>query len=56
MARKYGYLMTYKTYRIYDMPTCYVVCDNNGTHVFETQWGLPIVKSMIDDIVEGAKL
>lgn len=47
-----GYIETYRGYRIYDTYAGYVVCDNHGSHVFETKWGLPIVRGMIDDIVD----
>lgn len=50
-----GYLMTYKGYRIYDTYVGYVVYDSNGNHKFETNWGLPVVKGMIDDLVKEGK-
>lgn len=47
-----GYIETYKDYKIHDTCAGYVVCDSHGSHVFETKWGLPIVKAMIDDLAK----
>lgn len=49
---KYGYVETYKGYKIINTPSCYVITNEHGLNVGETKFGLPVARGIIDSLVK----
>lgn len=53
-SRGKGFVEKYKGYSIIDVGDRYVITDKNGLNVGETKFGLPVVRGMIDVMVDNS--
>lgn len=53
-SRGKGFVEKYKGYSIIDVGDRFVITDKNGLYVGETKWGLPVVRGMIDVMVDNS--